>query len=410
MSRKKKETKYKKRDGVYVRKGWLYYALPEKRVINGKLKTVEVETAAHLKDTPENRKYVKELRNKLYSKNNTIATIDRNITLGDYAKAYLEEKKRSIENTTQATYSYNIDRICAFIANVKVRDITKKIVEKFLDDLFIVRHLEERTVEDTKAELNRICKLAVEDGILLVNPVPKASINKNLAAEYTKNIPDEEKYFSLSEATKFLKYVKEFIDFNKRLRNDILYEMFFLIAFFGLRREEILGLRWSAININREGLYITHTVTRGTKVNRKDKTKTKKSKREYPLPEIMLKVIKKLKEKEELNRKKYREKYKGNEYIFKQKNGTLFDPGYPTSIFKDILRLHPDLPQHVSLHGLRSSCVSILLGETDNPKEVSEYVGHEEITTTLERYAKIKSYESKLKLTKIMESLLPYEP
>lgn len=409
MARPKKNNKRHDRSGVYSKKGWLYYTIPETRVVNGKAKTTERWISTKLKDTPANRKIVEETRKLKFCQDRS-ALPDINIIFCDYAIIYLNEKKREVEDTTYATYSANVKRINKFLSDVKVREIDKKKVAKFLDDLFVVNHLQARTVKDTKAELNRICNKAVEDGILVFNPVPSTKISKSLASEYTKNVPDENKVFSLEEAISFMRYVKDYLKRHPRIKNHVLYELFFIVAFLGLRREEVLGLKWSAINFYRKTIYITHTVTKGTKTNRKNSTKTKGSRREYPLPDILVDIFKRLKAKEDYYRKLYGSEYKENDYIFKQDDGTYFGTGYPTKIFKKILREISELPQDVIFHGLRSTCVSILLSNCDDPKEVKEFVGHSDIAVTLEIYDRIKSKTSKEKLANIMASLLEYDP
>ena len=407
MSRSPKKVKRHERSGVYAKRGWLYYTIPETRIINGKAKTTEKWYSTKLKDTPENRHLLEEKRKKECNIPSSI--VDKNILLSDYCSLYLKEKQREIEDTTYATYRGNVNRIMSFLSDVRVRDIDKKMVTRFLDALFTEKHYMKRTVKDTKAELSRICQKAVEDGILVHNPVPNIKLSKTLAAKYTNNIPDENKVFNIDEALKFLKSVKVFTKEHKHLKNHVLYKMFFLVAFLGLRREEILGLKWSAINFQRHTMYIIHTVTKGTMVNRKDRTKTKTSKREYYLPDILIDIFNELKTEELYYRKTCGSSYYDSDYIFKQDDGTLFSPDYPSKIFKKILKENTDLPQDVTFHGLRSTCVSILLNYCDNPKEVQKYVGHSEVTTTLDIYNRLKGKESMKKLATLMASLLEYE-
>ena len=62
MARPKKKNKRQERSGVYSKKGWLYYTIPETRVINGKAKTTERWISTKLKDTPANRKIAEGMR------------------------------------------------------------------------------------------------------------------------------------------------------------------------------------------------------------------------------------------------------------------------------------------------------------------------------------------------------------
>ncbi|MBQ7558105.1 MAG: hypothetical protein IJT00_08575, partial [Lachnospiraceae bacterium] len=81
---------------------------------------------------------------------------------------------------------------------------------------------------------------------------------------YSKEKNTDEEFFSYEEAQHFLGKIKD----------HELYEMFYLTLVFRLRREEILGLRWSAIDFKDKTMAINHTVTRGTTVNRANTTKT----------------------------------------------------------------------------------------------------------------------------------------
>ena len=82
MARPKKKIKRHNRSGVYSKKGWLYYTLPETHVVNGKVKTQERWIATKLKDSPENRQKVEELRKLKFTHSRT-SLIDVNIIFSD---------------------------------------------------------------------------------------------------------------------------------------------------------------------------------------------------------------------------------------------------------------------------------------------------------------------------------------
>ncbi|MBR6150943.1 MAG: tyrosine-type recombinase/integrase [Lachnospiraceae bacterium] len=54
-----------------------------------------------------------------------------------------------------------------------------------------------------------------------------------------------------------------------------------------------------------------------------------------------------------------------------------------------------DLPQNIRLHGLRSSCVSILVREGFDVKQIQKWVGHADPETMLKIYAKVKAEQAK---------------
>lgn len=104
----------------------------------------------------------------------------------------------------------------------------------------------------------KMMKKSVDDGIRRDNPVEKSTINKDLLRNTAKTKQVDDTFFSYEEAQRFLDGVE----------NSDWYEFFYFALFFGLRREEALGLKWSAIDFTRKVMVINHTVTKGTKVNR----------------------------------------------------------------------------------------------------------------------------------------------
>lgn len=271
-----------------------------------------------------------------------------------------------------------------FFSSVRLSDVKVRDIEQFLDQMFTEREAQPRTVKDIKVLFGSIMDLAVQDGLIAVNPVKEATVNKNLATKYTKAKDETDDFFSYGEAQEFLSITEE----------HPLYELFFLTLFFGLRREEVLGLRWSCISFTDKQFSINHTVTKGTAVNRLNATKTASSARIYPLNDEQISMLKHLKDKENANRKLFGSAYQDNDYIFKHEDGSLYYPDYPTKAFGKIIKAHPELPQGITFHGLRSSCVSILVHEGFDVKRIQKWVGHADIETTLKIYAKVKDKEA----------------
>ena len=151
--------------------------------------------------------------------------------------------------------------------------------------MFETHHIQPRTVKDIKVFLGNVMDQAVREGLISYNPVKEVVINKNLAAKYAKDKNTDEEFFSYEEAQLFLNNVKD----------HELYELFYLTLFFGLRREEVLGLRWSAIDFKNKTMRINHTVTKGMTITRANTTKTVSSTREYPLTDEQVEMFRQMK-------------------------------------------------------------------------------------------------------------------
>lgn len=393
MARPKKDGK--RTTGIQGKKGFLYIVTSNSVIKGGIKKSEKRWIATGLSDTPENVKKASEMRKMLLNRN-VISVTDRNISISDYTDIVLSNKKREVSDTTYSSYCHRAKHIKEYFGKVKVREIDETLVEAFLDNLFVTHHVQQRTVKDTKVFLGYVLEEAFKEGLIPYNPSKKVIINKNLAAQYSKDKNTDDEFFSYEEAQLFLFKAKD----------HLLYELFYVTLFFGLRREEVLGLRWSAVNLKDKTMSINHTVTKGTKVNRSNTTKTASSTRQYPLNDEQIEMFKNLKKKEEDNRLLFGKEYIDNDYIFKHPDGTLFYPDYPTKAFSKLIKKNSDLPQGIHLHGLRSSCVSILVHQGMDVKSIQKWVGHADIDTTLRIYAKVKDKESKREISETMAGII----
>lgn len=141
--------------------------------------------------------------------------------------------------------------------------------------------------------------------------------------------------------------------------------------FFGLRRGEVLGLRWRSIDFQRKSMVISHTVTKGKDgISYSNSTKTLASHRSYPLTDEQVELLRDLKKQQEAYRDVFGKHYDENDYVFKHIDGRLFYVDYPTKLVSRLIKKFPDLPQGVTFHGLRTSCVSILVREGMDVKSI----------------------------------------
>lgn len=393
MARHKKDGK--RALGIQSKKGFLYIVTSNKVKKDGAYVIEKRWISTGLPDTPDNIKKASEIRS-IHLNNRAESVIDRNITLGDYTDIILNRKKREIHDTTYATYSYAANKIKTYFGDTKLKNLNEVLVADFLDDLFISDHLQPRTVKDIKMFFNIVLSKALKEGILTYHPGKDVKINKNLASEYSKEKSVDDRFFSYDEAQTFL---------NKAESHE-LYELFYVTLFFGLRREEVLGLRWSCIDFNNRTLTINHTVTKGTTINRLNSTKTIASARIYPLNDEQVNMFKYMREREKANRELCGNGYFDSDYVFKHIDGTLYYPDYPSKAFRKLIKSVPELPQEVKFHGLRYSCVSILVHEGNDIKSIQKWVGHEDIDTTLRIYAKVKEKEAKKEISSVMNNLI----
>lgn len=394
MARKRKDGR--RAEGIQGKKGRLYYIITQEEVIDGKKISKRVWCATGLPDKDENISKAVEMREKRLSSAGSALSVDREVPMKTYVNLYLAKKRRTIADTTYSGYFYRGNRIIDFFDEIKVRSVSKVNVEQFMDHLITDCESQERTVKDIKTLLSGIMDQAVRDGLIAINPVKEATMNKTLILKHAKVKNDDDDFFSFKEAQLFLTIAE----------SHELYELFFVTLFFGLRREEVLGLRWSCVDFDSKEFRVNHTVTKGMTVNRVNSTKTATSARTYPLTEEQVKMFKHLKAKETENRDLFGSAYHDNDYIFKHEDGSLYYPDYPTKAFGKLIKAHPELPQGITFHGLRKSCVSILVHEGYDVKRIQKWVGHADIDTTLKIYAKVKDKEAKQEILNGMNNII----
>ena len=189
-----------------------------------------------------------------------------------------------------------------------------------------------------------------------------------------------------------------------------------LAAFYGLRRAEVMGLRWEAIDFEAKTLTIRHIVT-STRIDGKkilveaDRAKTKSSLRTLPLVDPIAERLKAVKEQQEYNQKIcgncYNQEYLG--YVFVDAMGNLIQPDSVTTGFPQLLKENG--LRRIRFHDLRHSCASLLLKEGVPMKQIQEWLGHSDISTTANIYAHLDSQSKNLSARTMANTLtLPKAP
>ena len=104
--------------------------------------------------------------------------------------------------------------------------------------------------------------------------------------------------------------------------------------YYGLRRSEVLGLKWDAVDFDTNTLKIQHTVVKNRSVIAKDSTKSAASRRTYPLLPEIKELLLRLKAQQQDNRLLFGSEYEVNDYIFVWSDRHLYCPDYITRSFK----------------------------------------------------------------------------
>lgn len=163
-------------------------------------------------------------------------------------------------------------------------------------------------------------------------------------------------------------------------------------AYYGLRREEICGLKWSAVDFQYKTITIKHTVIETSNGKEyqlflKDTTKNKSSFRTLPLSDATVDMLLKMKQRQEKMKLLFGNRYNHefDDYIYVFENGDLVRPNWVTACFKRLLDDN-NMP-HIRFHDLRHSCATLLRHQGVPMEDISKWLGHSNLLTTEQVYA-----------------------
>ena len=174
-----------------------------------------------------------------------------------------------------------------------------------------------------------------------------------------------------------------------------------IAAYYGLRRCEILGLRWDAIDFKNKTITIQRKIVSDyddngeMKIFVETRLKTNSTRRTLPLiPHIeeMLLEKKKMEVKfKKACRKSYNKEFDG--FICRDNYGNMLSPGYVTQHFHYVITRN-GLKQ-LRFHDLRHSCASLLLAHDVPMKAIQEWLGHSNFSITANLYSHLE-YNAKV--------------
>jgi integrase len=236
------------------------------------------------------------------------------------------------------------------------------------------RGLSAQTVKHIHRTLSQALKHAVRQGVLFKNP----------AADVQPPRPEEREIKILSKG--------EIGTILRAARGTPLYAPITVAVTTGLRRGELLGLRWSDIDLDAGLLTVNRALEQiGGTITFKA-PKTKRSRRTITLPSITVEVLREHKAAQAQER--LRMGLGRPELVFARPDGSPLDADRFTKNFGRLIQATKVTP--ITLHGLRHTHLSHLLMDGVHIKVVSERAGHTSVTTTLAKYSacsKMRLYE-----------------
>ena len=322
------------------------------------------------------------------------ANTNNNVLFVDFINDWLETVKQTIEPSTYTSYNQLISgRITKYFTENPIRliDIEPINIQNYYNVLFS-EGLSGNTVIHHHALIRKSLDYAYKMNLIPSNPADK--IQRPKKEQYIGGFYNENELNELFEKSK----------------DDPMELMILMTAFYGLRRSEVLGLKWDAFDFENNTITIKHTVVIAKldgkrQIFAKDRTKNKSSYRTLPLVKEISEKLLETKKKQQAFKEAFEKTYinEFKDYVFVNPQGKLIRPDYVSEHFK--ILLHNKGLKHIRFHDLRHSCASLLLAKGIPMKAIQEWLGHSNFSTTANIYAHLDSKSKALSVQALSNAI-----
>ncbi|MTE19669.1 tyrosine-type recombinase/integrase [Streptomyces sp. TRM43335] len=292
----------------------------------------------------------------------------RSAKLAEWLPYWLENVIRpNRKRTTYSKYAMHVRLyLVPLLGSKRLETLSPRHVRTF------VAEVSRKASPATAKEAHRVLRTA------LTSACREELVTRNVASlvEPPKVVSRESSPWTLDETLTFL----------EAARSDPLYAAFVLAVAMGLRRGEILGLRWSDVDLDSRILRVRKQVQRVGGELYEDTTKTGRA-RPVPLPLICLAALRwhRMRQREAARRKG--EDLSPSSWVFRTRNGRPIDP---QNINRSFFRIADSAGlRRIRLHDARHGCATLLAAAGVAPRVVMEILGHSQISITMDVYTHV---------------------
>lgn len=178
----------------------------------------------------------------------------------------------------------------------------------------------------------------------------------------------------------------------------------------GMRRGEILALRWSDIDLVSvpKTVQVRRTMSRMKQYGLvESEPKTAKSQRLIVLPQFVVEALVHHRARQEETKRNVGQTWQDNNLVFTNRRGGRVEPTHLDEMFEKLLH-RAGLPD-IHFHDLRHNAATMLLGMGVHPKVVQELLGHSSITMTMDTYSHVLPTMQQEAMSKLNDAFKSYE-
>ncbi|WP_342399619.1 tyrosine-type recombinase/integrase [Weizmannia sp. FSL W8-0676] len=316
----------------------------------------------------------------------------QDIKLGDFLKRWLDHKSKNVSSGTMANYRpFVMNHLIPNLGNIKMDQLKPGQIQELYDEYVEEETLSNQSIVHMHRILNNAYKKAIEWEIVTKNPC--VAVKPPKPEKHRLQVWDE------TEVQFFLDMAKE----------DRFYIAYLLALSTGMRKGEILGLRWQDIDFTNQILSVNQAVTRkkggGHEIG---PLKTEKSYRNISLFDYVVTELKKYRHEQMKFKMENRKTYKDQDLVLASSTGSFILPRNLDRNWLDLIEKSALKP--IRFHDMRHTHATILLKQGVHPKVVQERLGHSSITVTLDTYSHVLPNIQKAAAEKFGEQIFGNKP
>lgn len=355
--------------------------------INGKRKRKSKTIIGNKQDAKE---VELELLKQVKARNNYYLPNKEKLTFRELANMFIKDycKDNLKENTTYG-YENLLKVILPEIGDISVEDITSLVLQRYYNKLKNTYNYSSNTIRHHYVLINNIFERCKKWKLISENP--------NESIDKPKENCKKAKFYNYEQLKKLLDVLTlEPITHRAPIT---------LCIDTGMRREELNGLRWEHVDLDKGKINIKEVRLAIGKKIVVTTPKTEKSIRPIVITSTSLELLKKLKSYQENMANTMGNKWTCTGYVFVNEHGLPYYPDTLSKIFKKIVKKYN--LDDLSLHKLRHTSASLLLNKKTDVVSVSERLGHSNTSTTLNIYSHAienLDYKSAKKMNNILKN------
>ena len=296
-------------------------------------------------------------------------------TVGEYLTAWLERAQPNLRQTTWDGYRKSVALLIPGLGSTTLQQLQPVQLEACYAELAISggrwgQGLAPKTIANAHSVLRRALGDAERLGM----------VSRHVARQARPPRVDrvEMPTWTAEQLGKFLASVDD-----HRLR-----ATFVLLATTGMRRGEVLGLRWSDVDLDAGHLSVKQTITASNHEVVIGPTKTARSRRRIELDPATVEALRRHRKDQVEERLMAGEEWVDNDLVFCRTDGTPVHPDGFSNTFTN-RQAKVDVPQLRGPHDLRHTWATLALKAGVHPKVVSDRLGHSTISITLDIYSHV---------------------